>query len=335
MRAMVQTGVRWPGGGATAPPARPPSRADRGRRPGARRRAQPPRPAPAQGPAACCPASACPTSPGWTSPGRSSPSVPQVTTVRPGDRVLVDPTVGCGACPACDERSTGLLPRLAEPSAASSARWVRRVRHRPGHRRAPGARPRRPRRAPPRCPPPGASAWHAVHRVGGRPPGEWVLVQAGASAVSVAAIQLARRPAPGCSPVAHYRGQAGRRRRPRRGRARPGRADRRARCGSAPAGTASTSSSTTSAPPPGPISLASLRTGGRLVLLGNTSGDQVSFSSPTSTRRGLRLLGAGRTARPTSSPCSTPSSPVGCGWCGAAEYPLGELTEAYARQGVR
>ena len=40
-------------------------------------------------------------------------------------------------------------------------------------------------------------------------------------------------------------------------------------------------------------SLASLRTGGRIVLLGNTTGDQVSFSLSYVYRRGLRLLGAG------------------------------------------
>ncbi|MDG4818860.1 MULTISPECIES: alcohol dehydrogenase catalytic domain-containing protein [unclassified Micromonospora] len=255
-----------------------------------------------------------------------------VTTVRPGDRVLVDPTVGCGACPACAGGQPGYCPRLAvvggnRPGGfaeyvAVPAAVVHPV---PAHVDLADAAA---------LPTAWSLAWHAVHRVGAVRPGEWVLVQAGASAVSIAAIQLARRA--GARVLAVARTEA------KRAVAADLGADVldldertvaevRERTGGHGVdlvvdhvGTATW-----------PVSLASLRTGGRLVLLGNTSGDQVTFSLADVYHRGLRLLGAGAYAPADFAAMLDAFYTGGLRVVRATEYPLADLPEAYARQESR
>ncbi|MBB5827211.1 alcohol dehydrogenase catalytic domain-containing protein [Micromonospora carbonacea] len=255
-----------------------------------------------------------------------------VTTVRPGDRVLVDPTVGCGACPACAGGQPGYCPRLAvvggnRPGGfaeyvAVPAAVVHPV---PAHVDLADAAA---------LPTAWSLAWHAVHRVGAVRPREWVLVQAGASAVSIAAIQLARRA--GARVLAVARTEA------KRAVAADLGADVldldertvaevRERTGGHGVdlvvdhvGTATW-----------PVSLASLRTGGRLVLLGNTSGDQVTFSLADVYHRGLRLLGAGAYAPADFAAMLDAFYTGGLRVVRATEYPLADLPEAYARQESR
>ncbi|MFI2666494.1 alcohol dehydrogenase catalytic domain-containing protein [Micromonospora carbonacea] len=255
-----------------------------------------------------------------------------VTTVRPGDRVLVDPTVGCGACPACAGGQPGYCPRLAvvggnRPGGfaeyvAVPAAVVHPV---PAHVDLADAAA---------LPTAWSLAWHAVHRVGTVGPGEWVLMQAGASAVSIAAIQLARRA--GARVLAVARTEA------KRAVAADLGADVldldertvaevRERTGGHGVdlvvdhvGTATW-----------PVSLASLRTGGRLVLLGNTSGDQVTFSLADVYHRGLRLLGAGAYAPADFAAMLDAFYTGGLRVVRATEYPLADLSEAYARQESR
>ncbi len=255
-----------------------------------------------------------------------------VTTVRPGDRVLVDPTVGCGACPFCADGQPGYCPRLAvvggnRPGGfaeyvAVPAAVVHPV---PAHVDLADAAA---------LPTAWSLAWHAVHRVGAVRAGEWVLVQAGASAVSIAAIQLARRA--GARVIAVARTEA------KRALAVDLGADAldldeqtvaevRERTGGHGVdlvvdhvGTATW-----------PVSLASLRTGGRLALLGNTSGDQVTFSLADVYHRGLRLLGAGAYAPADFAAMLDAFYAGGLRVVRATEYPLADLPEAYARQESR
>ncbi|MFI9639241.1 alcohol dehydrogenase catalytic domain-containing protein [Micromonospora sp. NPDC051925] len=254
---------------------------------------------------------------------------PQVTTVRPGDRVLVDPTIGCGTCPTCKNGQAGHCAALAvvggnRPGGfaeyvAVPATVVHRV---PAHVDLTDAAA---------LPTAWSLAWHAVHRVGAVRPGEWMLVQAGTSAVSIAAIQLARRA--GARVIAVARTEA-----------------KRAVAADLGADVLDLDDRTVDevrdrtdghgvdlvvdhvGTATWPTSLASLRTGGRIVLLGNTTGDQVKFSLSDVYRRGLRLLGAGAYTPADFADMLDAYFTGGLRVIRAAEYPLAELPEAYARQ---
>lgn len=253
-----------------------------------------------------------------------------VSTLRIGDRVVVDPTIGCGRCDTCTSGNPGYCATLqvvggnrpggfAEYVAVPAA-----VTHRvPDHVDLADAAA---------LPTAWAVAWHALHRVGQLRSGEAVLIQAATSAVSVAAIQLARRA--GAQVIAVARTEA------KRAAATDLGADTVLDLDDRTAdavrdhtdghgvdlvldhvGTATWNSS-----------LGSLRTGGRLVLLGNTSGDQVSLSLAHLYHQGLRLLGAGAYAPADFAAMLDTFFTSDMRVVRAAEYPLADLAQAYARQ---
>ncbi|WP_420116406.1 alcohol dehydrogenase catalytic domain-containing protein [Micromonospora sp.] len=254
---------------------------------------------------------------------------PQVTTVRPGDRVLIDPTIGCGACATCKNGQPGYCATLAvvggnRPGGFAEyvtvpATVVHRV---PAHVDLAEAAA---------LPTAWSLGWHAVHRVGGVRAGEWVLVQAATSAVSIAAVQLARRA--GARVLAVARTEA-----------------KRAVAADLGADVLDLDEHTVErvleytdghgvdlavdhvGTATWATSLASLRTGGRIVLLGNTTGDQVSFSLSDVYRRGLRLLGAGAYRPADFADMLDAYFTGGLRVLRGAEYPLADLAQAYARQ---
>ncbi|WP_223256473.1 zinc-binding dehydrogenase [Micromonospora endophytica] len=253
----------------------------------------------------------------------------EVTTVRPGDRVLVDPTIGCHTCPTCADGDPGNCPALAVVGGnrpGGFAEYVSvpaTVTHRlPAHVDLAEAAA---------LPTAWSLAWHAVQRVGAVAAGETVLIHGAASAVSVAAIQLARRA--GAQVIATGRTEAKRALAAELG-ADAVRGDEqtvtevRERTGGHGVDVVidHVGSATW------PTSLASLRRGGRLVLLGNTTGDQVSFSLADVYRRGLRLLGAGAYTPADFAAMLDAYLAGGLRVVRAAEYPLAELPAAYRRQ---
>ncbi|MER7169174.1 zinc-binding dehydrogenase [Micromonospora sp. NPDC000207] len=252
-----------------------------------------------------------------------------VTTVRAGQRVVVDPTVGCGGCPTCAAGHPGHCPDLrvvggSRPGGfaeyvAVPAAVVHPV---PDHVDLADAAA---------LPTAWSVAWQAVHRVGQVKPGEWVLVHAAASAVSIAAVQLARQA--GARVVGVARNEA----------KRTLAADLGAELVlGLDADTAPTVREHTAGgvdvvidhvgAATWPSSLASLRTGGRLVLLGNTSGDRVELSLSEIYHRGLRLLGTGAYAPTDFAAMLDSYFTGGLRVPRAAEYPLAELPQAHARQ---
>ncbi|WP_434740038.1 alcohol dehydrogenase catalytic domain-containing protein [Micromonospora sp. SH-82] len=252
-----------------------------------------------------------------------------VTTVRAGQRVVVDPTVGCGGCPSCTAGHPGHCPDLrvvggSRPGGfaeyvAVPAAVVHPV---PDHVDLADAAA---------LPTAWSVAWQSVHRVGRVQPGEWVLVHAAASAVSIAAVQLAHRA--GARVVGVARNEA------KRALA----ADLGAELViGLDADTAPTVREHTAGgvdvvidhvgAATWPCSLASLRTGGRLVLLGNTSGDRVELSLSEVYHRGLQLLGTGAYAPADFAAMLDSYFTGGLRVPRAAEYPLAELPQAHARQ---
>jgi NADPH:quinone reductase-like Zn-dependent oxidoreductase len=77
-------------------------------------------------------------------------------------------------------------------------------------------------------------------------------------------------------------------------------------------------------------SLASLAVGGRLVLLGNTSGDRVSFSLADVFHRGLRLVGAGGYTAEDFTAAMAAAFESGVHQPPAAQFALEDLPDAWA-----
>ncbi|MDG4764668.1 zinc-binding dehydrogenase [Solwaraspora sp. WMMD406] len=262
--------------------------------------------------------------------GRVVATGADVGDVRVGDRVVVDPTIGCGRCASCLDGAPGYCASLrvvggnrpggfAEYVAVPAA-----VTHRvPDHVDLADAAA---------LPTAWVVAWHALHRVGRLRAGETVLIPAATSAVSIAALQLARRA--GATVIALARTDA-------------------KRSAAADLGahvvldlddhTAATVRDHTDGHGVDLVldhvgaatwntSLTSLRIEGRLVLLGNTSGDQVNLSLANVYHRGLRLLGAGAYAPADFAAMLDAFFAGGMRVVRAAEYPLADLAEAYARQ---
>lgn len=208
-----------------------------------------------------------------------------------GERVVADPTQGCGSCPRC---LTGDPAYCAEPRilggnvpgglaefVAVSANSVVRI---PDTTSLSDAAT---------VPTAWATAWHALHRVGQVRPGECVLVQAAASAVSLAAIALAKRA--GASIVAAASTDAKLAAATEAGAELVVRND-----GALPEAVLAFSDGLGAdlvldhvGAATWHSSLASLGIRGRLVMLGNTSGNEVAFSLADVFHRGLQLLGAG------------------------------------------
>ncbi|MFH9066749.1 zinc-binding alcohol dehydrogenase family protein [Streptomyces coeruleorubidus] len=215
-----------------------------------------------------------------------------VSSVVPGDRVVADPTQGCGSCSRCavGDRAYCSSPRilggnvpgaLADYVLASAESIVQ----------VPESLPLA---AAVTLPTAAATAWHAVHSVGSLAAGETLVVHAGASAVSLVAIALAKRA--GASVVAFAGSEA------KRDAARTAGADL-VLPNEDPDAAKAVSVFTGGAGADLVLdhvgthtwrtSLDCLGIRGRLLLMGNTSGDQVSFSLQEVFHRGLKLLGTG------------------------------------------
>src|SRR5262249_42565514 len=114
-----------------------------------------------------------------------------VADVRAGDRVVVDPTQGCGACRRCTSGDRayclnlrvigGNVPGGLAEYVAARADTVVRIPDAVSLTEAST------------LPTAWATGWHAVVTAAGVAPGECVVVQAGASAISLAVIQIATR----------------------------------------------------------------------------------------------------------------------------------------------
>ena len=208
-----------------------------------------------------------------------------------GARVLLDPSVPCGACPLCHEGRGGHCPDLRIIGATVDGGLAEYVV-------APASAahpvPDAVDLTDAAClPTPWATAHSAVVRVGRLRAGETLLVHAAAGAVGLAAVQIAQRV--GARVVATVGS--------------PEKAAALAKVGvehvaTDPAQVPGLVAEVTDGrgadvvleylgPATWPASLAALRVGGRLVFLGNTTGDRVTFSLSDAFHRGLELLGAG------------------------------------------
>lgn len=244
-----------------------------------------------------------------------------------GDRVVADPTQGCRACLHCgagdpayctDPRILGgNVPGGLAEFVAVSADSVLRVPQRLSLTDAAT------------LPTAWATAWHALHTVGQVGRGECVVVQAAASAVSLAAVALAKRA--GATVVAVASTEA------KLDAAVEAGADLGVRNDATlhqavfdftdRAGAdlvldhvgADTWKS----------SLASLGIRGRLVMLGNISGDRVEFSLADIFHRGLVLLGAGGYTPADFVDAVSACFAEGLHRPTAGEYGLAELPEAW------
>ena len=216
---------------------------------------------------------------------------PGVASVAEGARVVIDPTVGCGSCPRCRAGQRGYCAQarviggnapggLAELVAAP-ADAVLPV---PDEIPLPEAAA---------LPTAWATAWHAVHCVGQVAPGDCVVVQAAASAVGLAAIQLCKRAGATVVAVASSADKiagacaAGADLGLRNDERLPRAVADFTHGNGAEMVLENVGAETWDA------SLGALGIGGRLVMLGNIGGDRVAFSLANVYHRGLRLLGAG------------------------------------------
>jgi NADPH:quinone reductase-like Zn-dependent oxidoreductase len=251
-----------------------------------------------------------------------------VSSIVPGERVIADPTQGCGSCPHCavGDRAYCVSPRilganvpgaLAEYVLASAESIVP----------VPESMPLC---AAVTLPTAFATAWYAVHTVGSLAAGETLVVHAGASSVSLAAIALAKQA--GASVVAFASsdeklaaaGEAG--------------ADLVLRNGDPDAVKAITVFTDGAGADlvldhvgtdTWRTSLDCLGIRGRLLLMGNTSGDQVSFSLQEVFHRGLKLLGTGGYSSADFVAATSACFADGLRLPTAARFPLEELAGAW------
>lgn len=214
----------------------------------------------------------------------------RVHEIETGTRVVVDPTQGCGHCRNCVAGARAYCEHLRViggnvPGGLAELVAVRAdtVIAIPPHRTLTDAAT---------LPTAWATAWRSV-TAAAVAPGECVVVQAGASAISLAIIQIARRAGATVVAVASSDEKL-----------------EAARVAGASLGVRNEADLADSVreftqgigadvvidhvgADTWDASLAALAIGGRMVLLGNTSGDRVSLSLANMFHRGLRLIGAG------------------------------------------
>jgi NADPH:quinone reductase-like Zn-dependent oxidoreductase len=217
----------------------------------------------------------------------------EVTRLAVDDAVVIDPAVGCGACPSCRRGEGGCrqLRIIGGNTDGGLAEYVRVPAHAvhlvpAGLDLVDAAL----------LPSAWATAWHAVHGVGRVTVDDQVLVHAAASAVSIAAVQLLHQAGARVIAVAGS----------------PAKRALAAELGAdlvldpTDGDTALTAAVLAATGGIGvdlvldhvgsatwEQSLAALRIGGRLVTLGNTSGDVVSLSLSSLFHRGVSVIGAG------------------------------------------
>lgn len=208
-----------------------------------------------------------------------------------GTRVVVDPTQGCGLCRSCHNGERAYCERLRVtggnvPGGLAEFVAVRGDTVVPipdGFSLVDAAT----------LPTAWATGWHAVVTAARVAPGECVVVQAGASAISLAVIQIARLAGATVVAVAstHEKLAAARAAGAELGVHNEAQLPDAVHSFTQGAGADVVIDHVGAAT--WDASLACLAVGGRMVLLGNTSGDQVSFSLANVFHRGLRLIGAG------------------------------------------
>jgi NADPH:quinone reductase-like Zn-dependent oxidoreductase len=256
-----------------------------------------------------------------------------VTAVCVGDKVVVDPAVGCGTCGHCRAGAAGNCPGLRVVGGNMAGGFAEYVTVPAGQaHRLPGEVDLNDVAVLPTA---WSTAWRAAYGVGRVQQSDWVVVQAAASSVSIAVIQLAKRVGASVIAVASsdeklaIAGELG--------------ADvlvhndddvlaavRECTDGHGAdlvldhVGTATWTSS-----------VACLALGGRLVVLGNTSGDQAVFSLMDIYHRGLALLGAGAYTAADFAAVVDAFCAGGLRTPRAAVYDLAELPAALARQESR
>ncbi|MFB4305132.1 zinc-binding dehydrogenase [Actinomadura sp. GTD37] len=245
-----------------------------------------------------------------------------------GDRVVIDPTLGCGACPRCAAGDPGhcasvrvvggnIAGGFAE-YVAVPARLVHRVPAHVGLAEAAA------------LPSAWSTAWHATLTVGEVTAGETVLVQAAASAVSIAAVQLAKRAGARVVAVAGsdaklaLAGDLGADLLLRNDADVPAAVRRFTGGEGADAALDHVGAATWRA------SMDCLRPGGRLVTFGNTTGDEVTISLAGVYHRGLRLLGSGAYTEADFAAMLAAYYGGGLRVVRRAEYGLDELPAAFA-----
>ncbi|MFI7015788.1 alcohol dehydrogenase catalytic domain-containing protein [Streptomyces sp. NPDC050164] len=251
-----------------------------------------------------------------------------VSSIVPGDRVIADPTQGCGNCPHCavGDRAYCVSPRILGanvPGALAEYVLVSAESVVPVPESMPLS-------AAVTLPTAFATAWYAVHTVGSLAAGETLVVHAGASSVSLAAIALAKRA--GASVVAFASsdeklaaaGAAG--------------ADLVLRNGD-PDAVKTITAFTDGAGADLVLdhvgtdtwrtSLDCLGIRGRLLLMGSTSGDQVSFSLREVFHRGLKLLGVGGYTSADFVAATSACFADGLRVPTAARFPLQDLADAW------
>jgi NADPH:quinone reductase-like Zn-dependent oxidoreductase len=256
-----------------------------------------------------------------------------VAAISIGDKVVVDPAVGCGACRYCRAGAAGNCPGLRVVGGNVPGGFAEYVTvpaeqaHRlPDHVDLNDVAV---------LPTAWSTAWRAIYGVGRVQRSDWVVVQAAASSISIAVIQLAKRAGASVIAVASsdeklaIAGELG--------------ADvlvhnnddvpaavrdctdgRGADLVLDHVGTATWASS-----------LACLALGGRLVVLGNTSGDQAVFSLMDVYHRGLRVLGAGAYTAADFAAVVDAFCAGGLRAIRTAAYGLAELPAALVRQESR
>ena len=214
-----------------------------------------------------------------------------VSGVATGDRVVVNPALQCGVCPACLSGDDGFCPSVKvvggnHPGGYAElvvvpATHVYRIPDGMGFEEAAA------------LPTVYSTAWHALVTTAGLQIGEWVMIHAAGSGVSVAAIQLAKRM--GANVVATA-GTAAKLALATRLGADVVVDNRKGDVvGAAKEATGGRGVDVVFdhvGPALFQLSLFAMRPRGRLVFCGTTTGDQASFNLPYAYHFGMRLLGA-------------------------------------------
>jgi len=115
----------------------------------------------------------------------------EVDGLRPGDRVVVNPALHCGRCPACRSGDDGLCPDVRVVGGNHPGGYAQLCAVPATHAyRIPDSTSYEEAAT---IPTTWSTAWHGLVSVARLRIGEWVMIHAAASGVSVAAIQLAKR----------------------------------------------------------------------------------------------------------------------------------------------
>jgi NADPH:quinone reductase-like Zn-dependent oxidoreductase len=214
-----------------------------------------------------------------------------VTEVALGARVVVDPTLGCGECTYCEAGDFGYCGGVRVtggnlPGGFAEFVAVKAVQIHPvpdGVELTTAAA----------LPSSWATAYHALFPVGRLTAGETVLIQAAASAVSVAAVQLALEAGARVVAVAGSQAKLDAVRALGVEHCVPLDADPIAYLRDLTGGRGAQVALDHVGPATWPVSLNALEVRGRLVFMGQTSGNEVTFGLTGAYHRELALLGSG------------------------------------------